>query len=442
MDAPHVARHAPAARPVDACPSRRHADTDRGPAATHTIGRTTLPGPGAAPIIARSRGSAGTAVRAVALARLGASACAGDPRTGEGGSAEGVGGTLSRAAGAGRPGNGGPEEGPTLGGSPLAVPDDAWTTLPAVMSVWQARRVGAGWVLLDGSARSLHVLADGASRVRTIAREGDGPGELRLPEALAVVGDTVWVARAGADRLDAFRSDGAFLRGLAVGGAPCPGGLLHGMASGPDADVLLAVQCIAPGGVQRVLGRVDTALGTTTWRPWEGAPRSDGVLSLDRLLVASAHGEVLMGRSGEPCLIRIAGSGRPSDEPGVGPASTDSLCVDVADPVPLSAALRDTLRDAFRPRARGLGLDFETPTHEPWLTGVVPSGTGWVALRPSGRSTVLEPLAGPGAGGRAADRLRLPPDATPFLNGAHLLLVRAGLEGTEAVRIPWPAGEP
>ena len=59
--------------------------------------------------------------------------------------------------------------------------------------------------------------------VRTIGRQGDGPGEFRSPHRLGLVGDTLWVSDDSHRRLSFFGIDGKFIRSEAITGVATTG---------------------------------------------------------------------------------------------------------------------------------------------------------------------------------------------------------------------------
>lgn len=68
--------------------------------------------------------------------------------------------------------------------------------------------------VLDRHHPSVLVFAPDGKLVRTIAREGRGPGELRTPWRIGLLGDTLWVIDVGNDRISLFTRDGAHLEDL------------------------------------------------------------------------------------------------------------------------------------------------------------------------------------------------------------------------------------
>lgn len=312
----------------------------------------------------------------------------------------------------------------TLGGRDLVLDPAVWTTLESVASVGDAGRLGTGWALLDGRASSLHLLSDGESRARSLARQGDGPGELRAPEALARTTDTMWVARVSGDHLDGFTAEG-FVRRVRLGGPPCPGGLIQA-AAGAGSEVALALQCLSRAGARRLLGRADPATGVVTWEPFGPDPEAssaseglaDGVVSLDRMALAAGPDGATLGRalSGRPC-VWVGADGAPG-------------CLTIHDRPTIPADLRDEMRRAALPGLRRLGLDLAESIHEPFLWRLYATPAGWLVARTDGAQLVLEPFAS-----EPPWRVRLPEGVDLFQDGGAVLLTREGMAGTEVARL-------
>ena len=86
--------------------------------------------------------------------------------------------------------------------------------------------------VLDGFAQEIHVFDSEGAQLRTMGGQGEGPGEFRMAQALAMgPGDTLWVTDPMTRRYSVFGPDGGFARvltrrinGGARGGAVQPGG--------------------------------------------------------------------------------------------------------------------------------------------------------------------------------------------------------------------------
>ncbi len=69
--------------------------------------------------------------------------------------------------------------------------------------------------VLDGLAQEIHVFDSEGAHVRTVGGQGEGPGEFRMAQALAMgPGDTLWVTDPMTRRYSVFGPDGGFARVL------------------------------------------------------------------------------------------------------------------------------------------------------------------------------------------------------------------------------------
>jgi hypothetical protein len=137
----------------------------------------------------------------------------------------------------------------------------------------EADSAGRIWVL-DGQAKELRVFDARGRHVRSIGREGEGPGEFRDPIGLAWAPDgTLWIADPGAGRYTVFDANGIFVathpRRVAGHSVPWRGGF------GPD-GLLYEVATVTPaqGGPRQALLRFDAAvdpLDTVLLPPHAGA---------------------------------------------------------------------------------------------------------------------------------------------------------------------------
>jgi len=137
------------------------------------------------------------------------------------------------------------DEGPALFGEIAAVEADS---------------LGRLWVL-DRQAKELRVFDARGGHVRTIGREGGGPGEFRNPIGLAWAPDgTIWVADPSAGRFTVFDSAGTFIdshpRRLTGSSYPWVGGF------GADARLheVLVIMDPAQGSTRTALVRYDAAM--------------------------------------------------------------------------------------------------------------------------------------------------------------------------------------
>lgn len=75
-------------------------------------------------------------------------------------------------------------------------------------------------VVLDDQAKQLVVLGDGGEVVRTLAGAGSGPGEMKDPTELEVVGDDIVVLDRGRARILRYSGTGSFVEGIPLSSVP------------------------------------------------------------------------------------------------------------------------------------------------------------------------------------------------------------------------------
>lgn len=69
--------------------------------------------------------------------------------------------------------------------------------------------------VLDGFAQEIHVFDSGGAHLRTLGGQGEGPGEFRMAQGLAMgPGDSLWVTDPMTRRYSVFSPDGGFARVL------------------------------------------------------------------------------------------------------------------------------------------------------------------------------------------------------------------------------------
>jgi DNA-binding beta-propeller fold protein YncE len=102
-----------------------------------------------------------------------------------------------------------------------SVDGDGWDAFSRIVS---AGFDAAGRLhLLDAGSRTVTVVDHAGDFVRTTGRPGDGPGEHRMPVAMAVLQDgRVVVSDAGHRALQLFDADGAFVRAIPLGDGVAP----------------------------------------------------------------------------------------------------------------------------------------------------------------------------------------------------------------------------
>jgi hypothetical protein len=102
-----------------------------------------------------------------------------------------------------------------------SVDGDGWDSFSRVVSA--GFDAAGGLHLLDAGSRTVTVVDRAGDFARTTGRPGDGPGEHRMPVALAVLPDgRVVVSDAGHRALQLFDADGAFVRAIPLGDGVAP----------------------------------------------------------------------------------------------------------------------------------------------------------------------------------------------------------------------------
>jgi hypothetical protein len=111
----------------------------------------------------------------------------------------------------------------------------------AILSMTDADPHQGSWYVLDARAKQVHIVSANGDLVRTFAREGEGPGELSRPEALAVHYDTVVVAEQLGGVVHLYSLDGAFVEDRRIGPDGCGVTTTAGLASTPAGLAVLAI---------------------------------------------------------------------------------------------------------------------------------------------------------------------------------------------------------
>jgi hypothetical protein len=313
---------------------------------------------------------------------------------------------------------------------PPGEPLGDWV-LPQVLSVEDASESREGWVILDRRFGKLHLLDPRRGLVKSMGREGKGPGELFAPRALAVHDTLIWLVTRNGMMLDRFSLDGGFQGRMRLGAGVCPVGLVKDLVALESGRLVLLRFCpsVTPGPGTLWLedlhpsGRVTPLLSLALSEP------DDRRLHPFRMPVLARRGEdVVLGTFDAPCLLFI----RP-DDPGAPPRR--SCLPDYRRPA-VPTADRESLGRKFEHITR-LGFDaLRVPEKLPWLDGVFGIGRGVVARRMQGterRDLVLLPSEGEA---RVYD---LPVTERTFVGEETILVANDRLQGTE-IRIytnPW-----
>ncbi|MFN2317911.1 MAG: hypothetical protein ABR602_14675 [Gemmatimonadales bacterium] len=141
------------------------------------------------------------------------------------------------------------------GGDALAGPDHEFFRIAGVSQLGDGTLVVA-----NGSSRELRFYGEDGRHLRSVGREGGGPGEFQnLAGVWTMAGDTVIVWDGSARRLQYFSPEGALVRAASMGEAPF-GGFLRPVPQAVLED-----------------GRVAAFL-SSPWRPTSGVPQRQSLL--------------------------------------------------------------------------------------------------------------------------------------------------------------------
>jgi hypothetical protein len=155
-------------------------------------------------------------------------------------------------------GDAGAPAGATAADGPMLVPsvEDVYRIGSVEGASWESfsRVVAAGFDatgnlhLLDAGNRTVTVVDGSGGLVRTTGRAGEGPGEHRVPVAMAVLPDgRVVVSDAGHRALQLFDADGVFVRAIPMGDGVMPPVELY--PHGDDAVVFMERRMAMMGGM-------------------------------------------------------------------------------------------------------------------------------------------------------------------------------------------------
>ncbi len=320
--------------------------------------------------------------------------------------------------------------GDAAGEALLGVPADGSVVVPAppeamlhpeVLDVSDAVRAGRIWFILDRRQGQVHRLNPDGHLLGSFSRKGEGPGELRLPEALAIHGDTLVVLERHGGRLHLFGFDGELVGERTLeGGERCPGPGSVGLASTP-AGLLVLVACMDLSRALEARVYLETADGTVR-RLATSAPNHgrDGSLSpLFLPVLAARPGGFVFGLAAGDCLGTF-------DLQGHG---TGSVCHHGIERMPLPQGLQSEL-SRMRTRAEAAGLRVAGASHLPPFDRVFAGPGGDLLYRsptpPDGQARSLVRQAS-GGGERLVG---VPPAATVFAAGDQALAAWDDLGGS------------
>jgi len=302
-------------------------------------------------------------------------------------------------------------------------------TLPQVLSVEDAVEWKGGWILLDRRLGKVHILDIDSGSVRSMGREGPGPGELKDPVALALEDSVLWVLNHRGLVLDQFSVEEGFRDRRRVQGGGCLVGLAKKLSVIPGKGIFVLRICPAtlPGpGTAWVEGiNPDGALSPALSLPL-GEPGSRRLHFLRQPAMVAGSEGLFLGTWDNPCIGEFDPTGEPQG----------FRCLPAYLRPELPADEKAGLQKRFR-RVTELGLlPITVPDHLPWYDRVFSTSKGLVVRRVRGmeeRDLILLP---PEGGSSVTDSLF--PQNT-FVGVETILAVQDLLQGTR-VRIypnPW-----
>lgn len=176
---------------------------------------------------------------------------------------------------------------------------------PEILSVSDAVEGPDGsWVILDGRAARWHRVSPLGVVELSAGRPGNGPGELRNPVGVVLMGDTVVVGTRTAGTVERFHIDGRPLDRVGVGVPGCAAGLLRRLVVAEGMLHLLR-ECLdqESGGSTMQVHRLLTSgeLMVVASRPWTDLTGARTIRA-GRPILAGAGSLLLYGDATEDCL--------------------------------------------------------------------------------------------------------------------------------------------
>lgn len=244
----------------------------------------------------------------------------------------------------------GPDDVASDGLPTISPPPDAGA-FPGVLSATDADRGDSVWFVLDRRGRRVHRFGESGALLGSFSREGEGPGELSFPSAVAVHRDTVVVADRTAVRL--YAPSGAHIADRRVSFDGCLAPRIADMDSGAE-GLLFLVHCASPA--QSVAVFVETEDGRVRRLAAHSPEGRGNVLTFASTPVVSAYsGGFVFGDALSDCLDLFEGGGPPKRR----------FCHDWMPRLPLSKQERDDAEDELRGLAGAVGHRLDIPANLP-----------------------------------------------------------------------------
>jgi hypothetical protein len=254
---------------------------------------------------------------------------------------------------------------------------------------------GGGIAVADGGTNRIDVFDDSGRRVRTLGREGRGPGEFTYPSWIGLRGDTLRVWDMVQARLTLFDTAGAVIRTeppvTDLGSFPRVAGafedgplLLLGAASeqwraGAFRDSLLLIRANLAQATRDTLGRVpgDEQFGS---RSSDGRTSETTTLPFGRRTVVAVRGDRTYVGTGDTPEIKSTADGNAWSRAAAVPAARRRISRKDVDEYWARLITRDARAGSGRRRPEGLTYPAEYPFYADLVIAV--NGDLWVAIPP------------------------------------------------------------
>ncbi len=302
-------------------------------------------------------------------------------------------------------------------------------SLPQVLSVEDAVETNDRWTLLDRRLGKVHLLHKDSGLIRSLGQEGEGPGELRRPLALALQDTLLWVVNQQGFSLDIFSLESGFLVRERITGGGCLAGLAKRLASAGPGGALFMHICPAtlpgPGTAWVESLSPDGELRPILSLPL-GREGSRQLHPFRQPALAAGSGMFYFGTWDAPCLLSFTTEGN----------SIGRFCLPDSERASVPEEEKAMLEERFQGITRMGLLPMEVPDLLPWYDAVFSTSVGPVVRRIRGESDRDLVLLFPDGTTSVIDRLF--PEST-FVGERSILVVRDLLQGTEIriFRNPW-----
>jgi hypothetical protein len=300
--------------------------------------------------------------------------------------------------------------------------------LPEVLSVEDAVEWNDGWILLDRRLGKIHFLSASSGLVRSLGRDGVGPGELKDPVALAVEDSLIWIVNQRGAVLDRFSITEGFQDRHRILGGGCLVGLTKGLGALPEHGLFLLRVCPAtlPGPGTASVDRLQLEGSLSPFLSLPLGRSGSRRLHLLRHPALAAGGKSLfLGTWDTPCIAEFDRGG----------TLIGRRCL----PEYARPATPEEERSGLEGRLKRITemgfLPLEIPEYLPWFDRVFATSSGIAVRRVRGeheRDLVLLPPEG----GSSVTDLLFP--ANTFVGDRSILAVRDLLQGTQIQVFPNP----